>query len=359
MDNLIKPPTGKNLVVIKEVADHHNARSKVDFVVNFMDTRATLAYPRINDPFGEKFLNPSKYLMVANRYLLGSPYGIESLITEIDAIRAANKSSIVHFLSSDLGIYLTPKFIDRTIVTFHQPEAYYEKSWRKKSWLRHLNTVVVVSDTQREFFIRNGLDAKNIITIPLGIDVDYYSALAGSIPVEPQPNVVICGQWLRDFDFIDQVVRKLSHIRFEFVGAITNGLARDRSIVQGLLSDCSNFQTVSGLPETEFVGKIKNAACLFLPFRMSTANTALLESACIGTPVITNDLPAVKEYWGHDGCAFFKTGDVQECCELINSIVFDRNAGQRVADRAKHYVRTRFDWPVICKHYSQLYQRFH
>ena len=114
--------------------------------------------------------------------------------------------------------------------------------------------------------------------LPHGVDVDFFRA---NPAVPKRREVLMVGNWLRDFDFANQVFRSL-HLADPaleiHVVALTSNLDR--------LELTNRTHLHSNISDEELLHRYRCANCLFLPLLGFVANNALLEAGAVGCEVV-------------------------------------------------------------------------
>jgi len=346
-----------DLLAVLEMHDHHNPRSKVHYAAHLMPEARCINYVRFPNPWGNRYLQPIRGMNLALRALLGHNFFVEGMLTELLSLSRATADTIIHFFNGDQSLPIVTRWHRRVVANFHSAPHYLEQRWRYRRWLQHLSHAVIVSETQRSFFAENGVTSDRISVIPLGIDFAYFRDLAHACIRREPSGVVVCGGWQRDFDFICRVLEKIGdEVQFSLVLSPDALKPRERAALGRLVRDHPFVTLLTGLPEPDYVGLIASASCVFTPFKMATANTALLEAAAIGTPIVANDLPAVREYWGGNGCLYFATGDLDCCCDILRSLVRQKLDSGPVVEAARVRVQE-LDWSKIVPKYYDIYRK--
>lgn len=256
----------------------------------------------------------------------------------------SNSADIYHFLYGEdsyqyLGYVrgLLGRRRGSIVSTYHQPPEIFEKVISRKSILKSLDALLLVSSSQVPYFTALAGRGTKITVIPHGIDTGFFRP-----PLQRQSDVITClcvGKWLRDFDTLRIVARQVAarnqNVRFLVVGADTSSA--------GALNDLKNISISGRLSEEDLLKTYQESHVMVLPLTDSTANNALLEGLACGLPMVTTDVGGTRDYVD-ESCAFLlPPGDADGMTNAVLALADDE------ALRATFGIRSRerallFDW---------------
>jgi len=281
-------------------------------------------------------------------------YCLNNLVTEwrLLADQVRERADIIHYLDAERNMQYSPRFLKiirgrgkkpKLIATFHHaPEV--QGDYINDGVIKLVDHAIVFGPSLADYF-RRFLPADRITAIPLGIDTDFFA------PAEKKPGgKTVClavGNFLRDHDSFLQVAEKFRD---------------DRSLEFHLLTGKRparlprNVRHHARLSDEQLLALYRRADIFMLPLQNASANGALLEAMACGLPVITTELPAVREIVAGTGTTLVKRGDVAAYAEALDHLRKNgrlrRSLGQRARQKALTYA-----WPAMARLHEKLYLR--
>jgi glycosyltransferase involved in cell wall biosynthesis len=284
------------------------------------------------------------------RRLTSDYYKLTDLVGEVVALRSilASKSDVLHFLDADTSAQLLPRLgvVRRrtcTLASYHQPPDILRRVITR-SLVTQFDRVIVVSSDQAEFFKSYGIDPGRIEVILHGIDTDFFRP-AGRDLGRRTFRCLTVGFWLRDFDLLERIARRLGGASVEFHVV---------SPEIGNLAGLSHVVWHRGVSDDVLQRLYQEADVLLLPLTASTANNALLEGLASGLPVLTTRLPSVLEYLGGAEAVLAAPGDEEPLIESILELRTDAELRQRMGHSSRRRAEE-LDWRRVASQYERLY----
>jgi glycosyltransferase involved in cell wall biosynthesis len=161
----------------------------------------------------------------------------------------------------------------RIVCTYHQPVS------RLKELVGHgfgrEDAVIILSAESREELAARGF--RHAHDIPHGVDTDFFVLPFG---VQERSQLLIVGNWLRDFVLADEVCHRILELRPTLeVHVVT--LAKNNRFFRAH----SRLHIHNGISDAELLGRYHAAKVLYLPLTAYVANNAVLEMAATGGQV--------------------------------------------------------------------------
>lgn len=234
------------------------------------------------------------------------------------------------------------------IGTFHQCADELPLLIRRPGSLRHFKAIIIMSESQRRFFLDHGVPPDRLHRVLHGVDVDYFTP--STLDVLEDFMVLAVGGTRRDFPQMRAVAEALeavSGIRFVFVGPA------DRAYHFNGLS-CVTY--LSRIHDGELLALYRQAACfLHLP-EAATANNAMLEAMACGAPVVSQLIEGVPEYLTDDSALLSAAGDVEGTVKQVRELAASRTQQQEMRHAARAQAR-RLDWHSAAEQTTAIYHQ--
>ena len=266
-----------------------------------------------------------------------------------------SKEQIFHFLYGENSYrYLGElKFLGRKnliICTYHLPPNKFQQIVKYQKHVEHVDAIIVVSTLQLEFF-SSLIGSERVYYVPHGIDVDYFKPDVRKKDSDTGLRCLFVGRHLRDFETLVHAVELLNRWKgdFRFI-VVTSGK------VYNFFNGIHNVEFYSGISDEELLKFYQQTDVLVLPLLGSTANNTLLEAMACGLPIVSTDIPGVRDYT-NDACALLTPpGQPKALAEAVLCLNEDKDGRQRmsVASRA---LSKDFSWQTIAQRIEGVYEK--
>lgn len=280
-------------------------------------------------------------------------------IAEWRAARAKRPTDLVHVLYGEEYFRFTPWLFRNTplVATFHQPAELLARELttgdhggRIAAWthrltrarFNHLDAAIVTNPAQRPVLAEH-MPADRIHVIPLGVDLPAVDA--AEVDAAGRSGVITLGNWLRDWDTFEAVVRALPHVDFTLINRNLEPSLRAR------FAAITNLQYLPGISEEGLMKELLSARAAFLPLKQLAGSNALLECLAAGLPVVMSDASA--EVWrGYEPqIRLFPVGDAEAGAKAVG----DALAGFGLAEKAREIAK-QYAWPAVARRTWEIYQ---
>lgn len=250
-----------------------------------------------------------------------------------------HRNIIFHFIYAEGNYKWLHHFLGKTnkvVCSFHQPanvlhDAY---GWRKD--LPHINKVILLSENDISQF-EDWTHKRNVEFIPHGINTEFY-APASNVP--KMRNILMVGNWLRDFEFANDVFSDM--------------LDSDEQLTVTIVADERNFSFF--IPHSRLVLKTcitdqelrllyQQSYIVFLPLSSYTANNAIMEAVATGCQIVIATNRADTSYFGVDRIDILPL-DKDMCIAYLFDRLNTVYPQLRVKANRK-FVEEQYSWPRI------------
>jgi glycogen(starch) synthase len=198
---------------------------------------------------------------------------------------------------------------------------------------------------------RMGMPAERIRVVPLWIDTDYIAALPDHPPEHAfaRPLILYIGQLTRRkgpdlvVEAMPAVVAHYPQADFVFV---SHNPAEQASLQRRAeeLGVAGNLRFIGQVSEEEKFALLRACDAYVLPTRYEGFGLPLLEAMACRTPIVTTDIPVVREIVAHEiNGLLIPLGDGAALAASILRFVQDPALRQRLTDGGAEVLRTRFD----------------
>jgi glycosyltransferase involved in cell wall biosynthesis len=329
---------------------HHSGHSGYDGFVQHTDAHV------VPSPVSSRYFSSTRGWRVdqALSWLMRRPfYSMHLLRMELGACftMMRNRKSIFHWLYGDTDMVLSGHLAKTTgvalVASFHEPRVGLEYLGIGRRLVSTLGAVILVSETQREFF-EELIQPDRIFVVPHGVDTAFFLPTP-RVPSRPQ--CITVGAKFRDFECLSKaaelVLAEEPEMRFVAVGA-------DRGTEPGF--EDPRFVQYSGLSDADLLAQYQNSVVAALPVRRATANNALLEAMACGLPVVASDVDGIREYAGPDAAILTAPGDPESLAAAILQTVRD-DRRRSVLSEAGRARAGQYDFRNVARRMTDVYAR--
>lgn len=288
-----------------------------------------------------------------SRFTASSWYRFSSMPLELRAWFEYQKGfeGLVHILwgERDWGLIdcMPSRRRLKVCATFHACTDTLPETLRA-SRLNSLDGIILVSETQRSFFVDRGVDEAKIEVIPHGIDLTFFGQ--SETKKDEEFIVLFVGSYRRRFDLLKHVIDRVGGVRPNISFVVVASPDRTKEL-QGL----PNVRLTTNISDADLKGLYHSSACLLMTLEAATANNAILEAMACGLPIVSEDVGGIREYLAEAGI-LVPPGSVDALVAAILSLYENRSLAARLARLGEARVKS-FDWPVIARRTEAFYHR--
>jgi glycosyltransferase involved in cell wall biosynthesis len=202
---------------------------------------------------------------------------------------------------------------------------------------------IAVSESTKQDMVRRGLDAERISVIPNGIDVEFFTPLAGSRA--ERPTLAFLGR-LKKYKRVDLVLDAMQRlvtrgVDLQFLIAGEGDQAGPLSARVARLGLEERVTMLGFLAESEKRDLLRRAWVHVLTSPKEGWGISNLEAGACGTPSVVSDSPGLRESVidGRTGL-LVPHGDVDALADAIARMVSDDSLRERMGAEARRYAES-------------------
>jgi glycosyltransferase involved in cell wall biosynthesis len=341
--------SGLDIILVSYRFSHHYSVSGYNRLAAYLECR-TIVTPGLAEML-TRLITTDKGLGKLRSKTGLSGYFAESRWLEwmVRSRMRSTSPSVFHFLYPENCYYSTATARrssgTKVVATYHQPVEESRQFIRKTEAISRLDGVVLLSESQKEFFAPL-IEPEKIFVVPHGIDLDFFKP---SPVVSWGKRIIAVGNWLRDFPTLVAALHALARMDPEIICDVVS-LKQNATLFSGL----GNVRFHAGISPEALRGLYHHASCAVLCLTGAAANNALLESMACGLPIVATDLPAIREYTTVSGCRYIPAEDPVACAESIRAVLRDHEAGKLMRKENLNHVQ-RYGWERIAGRMMEIY----
>ena len=310
-----------------------------------------------NDPFVPAFFRLGANLAGADLLHVHNAYSCAALSAGIARQRRGIPTVLTHHGQHMFGDPLKDLF-----VTLYRGTVEY-------GLVRRMDRVVVLSPSDANYVSAFGVGKEKISVIPNAICPEDFRPYAGgdttgfveTYHVEGRKRVLFVGQisTRKGVDLLLRAVERIVHeegrddIVFLFIG---DGDYRERAqelACEYRIEDYVRFPGKVGL--CDLVAAYRSSDVYLLPSLSEGMPTVILEAMFFGLPVITTDLPCLRDNFG-DHAVLVPSRDERALADAIMQLLDDAERCRRLSERGRELVRSNYTWENVVLAYERLYE---
>lgn len=209
------------------------------------------------------------------------------------------------------------------VCTYHTPEQRFNEVVADRRHLSRLDAVIAVSTVQLEFLGRL-IGRERVHFVPHGIDVEYFRPPGKARDATDVFRCLFVGSHLRDVDTLANAARTLetcSRVKFVIVTAPEHALK---------FAGLRNVEVKGRVDDAGLLDLYQQSDLLVFPLLDCTANNSLLEAMACGLPIVSTDLPGVKDYVTPECAVLVAKGSADELSEALLALERQRGTLERM-----------------------------
>ena len=325
-------------------------RSGYHVIANYLPAE-TMVEPRRDPPAGlARWRTRFMRRLACSRWCVGGSFDLDRRLR----FQLRNGfHGIIHYLWCDRDLAFMDWWAKRTDVrlvgTFHHPADQLEQIIRRPQSLRRLDAIILMSETQRAWFLDQGVRNERLHWVPHGVDVAYFSPRATTLVGQGRKEVLSVGATGRNFELLREVAAHFvdrAAVHFVIVGPV-----HKRRAFEGM----DNVTFHSGIADDELLHCYQRADCLLHLTTQATANNVLLEALACGTPVIAQRVGGVPEYLTAECSMLTEAGDFAALVTALEHCLSDETKRRQMSSASRLHAES-LSWDRVAIQTRAVYE---
>ncbi len=227
---------------------------------------------------------------------------------------------------------------------------------QEQAILRQVDAVICVSSVTATYLRSLGADGSAITVIPNGVSPAQFQPANGW---NAQPPRLVYAGTLAAWQGIDTLIRAMPIIvaahpdaELHLIGPVKKRHQKGlQKLARKVGLDEENVRFVEPVAPEEMPGYLEKATVCLAPLNYSDRNVSqgccpikLLEYAAVARPIVTADLPVVRELLGEGEVCYFEPDNATELAQQVIDLLSRPEDAQAMGRRAAQKVRNAFTW---------------
>jgi len=281
--------------------------------------------------------------------------GLGSIFRNLLQLRK-QKARVFH-ITGDIhySVFAFPR--SKTILTIHdcvflQNTSGIKRWLFKKLWLqwpvKYSHLITTISEASRKDILdHTSCDGKKIVVIPDPLNNHF--AFIKKIFNKKKPVLLQVGTWPnKNLERVVAAVKGL-HCTLSIIGKLSD--AQKRLLQEYGIEYSNKFQ----IPEEELIREYAESDMVIFASTFEGFGLPVIEAQAIGRPLITSNIPPMKEVAGEGAC-FINPFDIHSIREAVIRVIEDDEFREQIVQKGMENIR-KYDPKIIADQYLALYRR--
>lgn len=273
-----------------------------------------------------------------------------SITMERQVLRAVlqGEHELIHALWADHDLGYLDLLLPRSrllVGTFHSGYHDLSATIRFPARLRRFAAIILMSRSQRRFFVERGVPDSRLFVVLHGVDTEFF---------QPAPRrsdrfvALSVGGHRRNFALLRNLciaAQDNKRILFQIVAP---------SVHAPMFADLPNAQFLSGISRDALRESYQQASCMLLTVEDSTANNGLLEAMACGLPIVAERIGGIPEYVNDEAAILTEPGDAEGLATAISRLAVSECLRDEMGCAARQRAK-QLDWSCVAKATTDVY----
>ncbi len=271
----------------------------------------------------------------------------------------------LYSLFKEAGIYYTREypftFLFGPLRTICKSKIYYEahnfESPVTKSMKRgNIDALIVITNKIRELYIKEGIPEEKILVAPDGVDLKMFGnpmskeAAREELKIPLGKKVICYTGHLYDWKGAHVLAMSMRNISDNCISYFVGGTEEDISTFESFIkkNGILNVVIVGHVPPTMVPKYLAASDVVVLPniskgLSEYTSPLKLFEYMASKKPIVSSDLPSIREVLDEENAVLVAPGDPEALAEGIKRVLDDEDLAKKIAEKAYHDVQ-QYSW---------------
>lgn len=230
---------------------------------------------------------------------------------------------------------------------------------------RNAKKCIAISNREIRDYLKYGVKKKNIIKIPNGIDVNYYSKNYPSSIFRKKYNlsskkiILFIGR-IDEIKGTDLLISSFVKIHKDLHNYQLVICGFDGGILEKLKDICKKNNIISKVKfidpiwGREKISAYKSADIFVIPSRYDTMTIVAMEAAILGTPIIITKQCDFNEIKKSNG-AVLVNANIKDISKALKNTLKNKNLNL-MGKKLKKYIKINYNWNLVSKNFEKMFK---
>lgn len=230
---------------------------------------------------------------------------------------------------------------------------------------RNAKKCIAISNREIKDYLKYGVNKKDIVKIPNGIDVNYYSKIYPSSVFRKKYNlnskkiILFIGR-IDEIKGTDLLINSFIKIHKDLPNYQLVICGFDGGILKKLKDICKKYNVdtkvkfLDPIWGSEKISAYKSAEIFVIPSRYDTMTIVALEAAILATPIIITKQCDFNELKKSNG-AVLVNSNISDISKALKSTLKNKDL-KSMGKKLKKYVKNNYNWNLVSKNFEKMFR---